>query len=301
MSNFPYIGCKISLISKHGIRYQGVLFSIHAEDHTICLNSVRCFGTEGRRAKDNLPEVPAAQDVFEYIVFRGSDIQDLTVCEATTPVEAPSDPAIVSTNQAPPGAPAAAPAVQSVPAPKPASPKGARAERAPAPRPRGGEQRQPGNGSLEGTGAYSMTRKAKAGEGEAWKAPTEEFDFAKALDSFDKDGLSTEFEDKLDLDDEGSGNFYQKSSFFDNISCDATDRETSEIERKNKGFAEMRKLDLETFGETFGRSHFRYRGKGGGGKGGGKGGGEGKGGNGSRGGRNRRRNNNNRQGQPSGN
>merc|ERR1711907_231036 len=86
--NFPYIGCRISLISKHGIRYQGTLFSIHAEDHTICLNSVKCFGTEGRRAKDNLPEVPAATDVFEYIVFRGSDIQDLTVCEAEQPAPA---------------------------------------------------------------------------------------------------------------------------------------------------------------------------------------------------------------------
>lgn len=281
MSNFPYIGCKISLISKHGIRYQGVLFSIHAEDHTICLNSVRCFGTEGRRAKDGLPEVPAAQDVFEYIVFRGSDIQDLTVCEATTPSEAPADPAIVSTNQAPAGAPPVS--VPAVPAPKPAgSPKGGRAEKPPAPRPRGAEQRPAGNGSLEGTGAYSMTRKAKPADGEAWKAPTEEFDFAKGLDTFDKSQLSSEFEDKLELD-EGPGNFYQKSSFFDNISCDATDRESSEEDRKNKGFAEMRKLDLETFGETFGRSHFRYRGKGGG-KGGG---GQQQGG---KGGRNRRRN-----------
>ena len=59
--------------------------------------AVRCFGTEGRRAKDNLPEVPAAADVFEYIMFRGSDIQDLTVCEANqAPQAPPPDPAIVS-------------------------------------------------------------------------------------------------------------------------------------------------------------------------------------------------------------
>eukprot|EP00658_Telonema_sp_P-2_P013367 TRINITY_DN1505_c0_g1_i4.p1 TRINITY_DN1505_c0_g1~~TRINITY_DN1505_c0_g1_i4.p1 ORF type:complete len:151 (-),score=39.45 TRINITY_DN1505_c0_g1_i4:99-551(-) len=112
MSNFPYIGCRISLISKHGLRYEGVLFSIHAESHEICLNSVRCFGTEGRRAKDGLAEVPAAADVFEYIRFRGSDIQDLTVCDSPTPAQVPADPAIVS-SQAPP-VPAPAP-VQTAP------------------------------------------------------------------------------------------------------------------------------------------------------------------------------------------
>ena len=63
--------------------------------------AVKCFGTEGRRAKDNLPEVPAATDVFEYIVFRGSDIQDLTVCEADQSApSAPADPAILSVSLA---------------------------------------------------------------------------------------------------------------------------------------------------------------------------------------------------------
>ena len=57
---------------------------------------MRCFGTEGRNASKNLQEVPAAPDVFEFIQFRGSDIQDLTVCEASGQPEAPADPAIVS-------------------------------------------------------------------------------------------------------------------------------------------------------------------------------------------------------------
>ena len=43
-------------------------------------------------------------------------------------------------------------------------------------------------------------------------------------------------------------------------------------------FADMRKLDMETFGETFGRNHFRHRGKGSGGGGGNQGGGKGGGG-----------------------
>eukprot|EP00658_Telonema_sp_P-2_P013365 TRINITY_DN1505_c0_g1_i1.p1 TRINITY_DN1505_c0_g1~~TRINITY_DN1505_c0_g1_i1.p1 ORF type:complete len:301 (-),score=44.83 TRINITY_DN1505_c0_g1_i1:362-1264(-) len=296
MSNFPYIGCRISLISKHGLRYEGVLFSIHAESHEICLNSVRCFGTEGRRAKDGLAEVPAAADVFEYIRFRGSDIQDLTVCDSPTPAQVPADPAIVSSQAPPVPAPAPVQTAPSVGAPAIAVPRPAAQAQptaaVPKPRERNSQPRQPGNGSLEGTGAYSMSRKAKQAEGDAgWKAPTEEFDFAAHNDTFDKSGLAEEFEDKLEIE-EGSS-FYQKSSFFDNISCDATDREQNEEQRRQKGgYAEMRKLDMETFGETFGRSHFRYRG--------GKGGGDGNrsGGKGSRGGRNRRRNNNNRQGAP---
>merc|ERR1719181_460656 len=102
---FPYIGCKISLLSKHGIRYEGTLYTIDPNDSTIALSNVRCFGTEGRRKKDNLPEVEPAPEVFEYIIFKGNDIADLTVCETNAPAPAtvppPPDPAIVSTNRAP--------------------------------------------------------------------------------------------------------------------------------------------------------------------------------------------------------
>merc|ERR1711865_11848 len=268
---FPYIGCKISLISKHGIRYQGTLFSIHAEDHTICLNSVRCFGTEGRRAKDNLPEVPAAPDVFEYIMFRGSDIQDLTVCEATTEQAPIPDPAIVSTNVAPPGAPKpptpAAPQQQQ-PRRQPnraeqlgsyvennnnqreARPRKPRENKPPVPAPAPREL----NASLEGTGKFTQSRRAIAAVENPYVQPVGEFDFQTQNAAFDKSGLVEEFDDKLSLQPEAreeQGGFYQKSSFFDNISCDALDRQNQEEgARRGKGFADMKKLDMETFGET---------------------------------------------------
>jgi len=36
---FPHIGCKISLLSKHGIRYEGTLYTIDPNDSTIALSN----------------------------------------------------------------------------------------------------------------------------------------------------------------------------------------------------------------------------------------------------------------------
>lgn len=87
------VGSRISLISKSEIRYEGFLNFINANENTVGLKNVRMHGTEGR--KGGKGEIPANNQLYEYIVFRGADIKDLTVYEDQLP-----DPAIISATPA---------------------------------------------------------------------------------------------------------------------------------------------------------------------------------------------------------
>jgi len=93
----PYLGSKISLVSKAKIRYEGILYTIDANESTVALSNVRSFGTE-ERPTDR--PVPARDEIFEYIIFRGADIEDLQVREPPQS-SLTQDPAIVESSTYP--------------------------------------------------------------------------------------------------------------------------------------------------------------------------------------------------------
>lgn len=60
---------------------------------------MRSFGTEGRKGRPE-EEIAPSDQVYEYIVFRGSDVKDLRIedhpnIKENKPPTVPDDPAIV--------------------------------------------------------------------------------------------------------------------------------------------------------------------------------------------------------------
>lgn len=92
-----FIGSRISLISKSEIRYEGILYALDLQEATISLAKVKSFGTEDRPTER---PVPCKEEIYEFIIFRGSDIKGIDVLEppkaaATLTGGLPNDPAIV--------------------------------------------------------------------------------------------------------------------------------------------------------------------------------------------------------------
>ncbi|KAF5661309.1 Like-Sm ribonucleoprotein (LSM)-related domain-containing protein [Fusarium heterosporum] len=100
-----FLGSRISLISKSDIRYVGTLHEINSDESTVSLENVRSFGTEGRKGRSE-EEISPSDQVYEYIVFRGSDVKDLRIEEhpnikENKPPAVPDDPAIVGARARP--------------------------------------------------------------------------------------------------------------------------------------------------------------------------------------------------------
>ncbi|RVD88475.1 uncharacterized protein DFL_002660 [Arthrobotrys flagrans] len=107
-----FIGSRISLVSRSDIRYVGTLHQIDSENSTVGLENVTNHGTEGR-CDDPANEVDGTDEIYDYIVFRGSDVKDLRMeapeAAPKPPPPQPSfpnDPAIINA-QRPPGYPPA--------------------------------------------------------------------------------------------------------------------------------------------------------------------------------------------------
>ena len=96
-SSLQYLGSKISLITESEIRYEGILYTIDTKDSTCALSKVRSFGTEDRPT--DRPVAPR-DEVFEFIIFKGTDVKDIRICQPPKPQPTlkgglPDDPAIV--------------------------------------------------------------------------------------------------------------------------------------------------------------------------------------------------------------
>lgn len=314
MAQNPLLGNRISLISKKNIRYEGTLYSINEANATVALQNVRSYGTEGREETDAETTFVAPQDqVHPYLLFRGCDIKDLHVHEASTEKPTTDDPAILSAGAPPAGdlpvPPPPPPQLRSAPPAVYKDTKKAENEnRSASSKPPPQQQTQGGRGAQSrrprkpnpanqvGTGASLLNRKARGTvEGVGPDTFDEEFDFQSKLEEFEKEGDENDDDYDDEAGDAPEGHAaYEKDDFFDSISCDALDKERG-LDNRLRG-ANERNLNTETFGAVALNSQRRRRGGRGGGRGDGgrdgRGGGRGRGrgrGRGGRGGRGRGR------------
>eukprot|EP00512_Aurantiochytrium_limacinum_P009710 CAMPEP_0171553358 /NCGR_PEP_ID=MMETSP0960-20121227/8874_1 /TAXON_ID=87120 /ORGANISM="Aurantiochytrium limacinum, Strain ATCCMYA-1381" /LENGTH=346 /DNA_ID=CAMNT_0012102993 /DNA_START=37 /DNA_END=1077 /DNA_ORIENTATION=- len=130
----------------------------------------------------------------------------------------------------------------------------------------GGRGQSRGPRTLAGTGSHLLNMKTRDSVGDVKLDDSVNFDFASMNDKFDKAGefaklsleTNNEAEQEVEEDAEEDLGGYSKSSFFDTISCDITDREHG----KRSGLYGQRERDLnkETFGATgLNHGNSRYR------------------------------------------
>jgi len=274
MASLPYIGSKISLVSNAEIRYEGTLYTINTEESTIALQNVKSFGTEGRKK----PEVPASNEIYHFIIFRGKDIKDLTVLQGASKGSAgvKSDPAIVTVNEAPPRKGGNMSKMQEwwsdwgTPKGKKGKGKGKDGKGKDF-----GKMFGKGKGK-DGKGKGKDDSKGRSGAGGGPRSPVGMLiPDAKATPEvgtdFDLDVAAKAPEDSTSKEKYDVG--YDKTkSFFDTISSDAhRKKENKDAEQFKVDREKQREVDKDTFGATalkrpFGRRAARGRGGRGGGR-----------------------------------
>lgn len=274
MSATRAIGSTITLITNSHIRYEGVLGHIDGNNNTVSLTNVRVCGTEGRAKVEGKVEVPPAEQLFDQIVFRGSDIKELTVYDETQ--NTMTDPAIVT------ALPARNNNAKSSVAAMRNGPSSGHAAMQHHQQQQQGQQQRYGHGGHSGGGfrrgghggggggrgggrggGYRGSRRADTHTGQDFRPATgsakeefkDDFDFAKSREEFEK--KKSEFE-KAKEDAKSHSKAYDRNNFFDKISCDQQDR-ALRLDREG-----MKRADAETFGsDMVGNMRGPRRGRGG--------------------------------------
>lgn len=269
MSGVPYLGSKISLISKSAIRYEGILVDVNPQESTITFEQVRFFGTEGRRPGN---EIPAMDKVFDCVVFRSADIEDLQVYEeapAAKPAQSIPDPAVVSSSEAKSASTSTAASsgfqygnrqsstndVVKMPprdyASAASSNTAASAPRSYSTAAASGTTHQ----SHQSNPHQSHQNRPQQQQRQKIVVPDSEYDFSSANARFSKDNL--------DGAEATAAPAYNKhSSFFDDISCQAKEQMSGERAERIRN---ERDLNMETFGQA--APYRRYNNRGGRGRG----------------------------------
>ncbi|KAN0116588.1 Scd6-like Sm domain containing protein [Russula decolorans] len=93
-----FIGKPISLISHSDVRYRGILAGIDPAASTIQLSNVYSMGTEMRRPPTEF--IPPVQEPYQYIIFRASEVKDLSVDEPAPLRSVHDDPAVLGASAA---------------------------------------------------------------------------------------------------------------------------------------------------------------------------------------------------------
>jgi flagellar biosynthesis GTPase FlhF len=216
-----YIGSVLSVISKAGIRYKGTLIMIDSQNQTLTLQSVKSFGSEGRRGQGK--EVPPSDDIYEYIIFKASDLKEFNVIQVPQKDEKSfQDPAIIQTQ-------------------KKEDKTEERTEKEEEYR-----QKEEYYGRSEKRPAYHKKRRNS-------------FEY-KLKESEDKESVKEKYKDDFDFDTMNKKvvkgevkiepKYDKKKSFFDSIT-------NCEMKNKRMDRSEIKKIDTETFGE-YEVSHFDH-------------------------------------------
>lgn len=258
----PYIGSKISLVSNAEIRYEGTLYTINTEESTIALQNVKSFGTEGRKK----PEVPRSSEIYQFIIFRGKDIKDLTVLSGSDKPNTKTfkDPAVVSVNEVPPA--------------KGSKGKGKGGGGFPSWGWESGNGKGKGKGKDfkgdkgkgKGKGKDSGPRRRGGGGGGGGPRslvgeliPNASGDVQKEVGTaFDFDAAATKFAAPGNDAPKYDCGYDKSSSFFDTISSDARKNEVKDGETFRVDREKQRELDKDTFGATALKRPFGRRGDG---------------------------------------